>query len=69
MAEDRIDLLRQAARSMLAALQMLDVDDNELHDLTLHVGYIEKPNSTYQLFSNVYAAPITNRAIILIIAQ
>ncbi|CAM6001938.1 unnamed protein product [Sphagnum balticum] len=34
MAEGTIDLFRQAVRNMLAALQMPDVDDNELHDLT-----------------------------------
>jgi hypothetical protein len=40
MSEERLDLLRQAVRNMLAALQMPDIDDdNELHDLTLHVGH------------------------------
>jgi hypothetical protein len=39
MAEERMDLLRQAVRSMLAALQMPEVDDTELHDLTLHIGH------------------------------
>jgi hypothetical protein len=49
MAEDRIDLLRQAVRSMLAALQMPDVDDNELHDLTLHIGYTGELESLLNL--------------------
>lgn len=39
MAEERMDLLRQAVRSMLVALQMPEVDDTELHDLTLHIGH------------------------------
>lgn len=45
VAEDMINLLRQAVRSMLAALQMPDVDDNELYDLTLHIGYTGKLES------------------------
>lgn len=39
MSEERLGLLRQAVRNMLAALQMPDIDDNELHDLTLHIGH------------------------------
>jgi hypothetical protein len=42
MAEGTIDLFRQAVRNMLAALQMPDVDDNELHDLTLRIGHAGK---------------------------
>jgi hypothetical protein len=42
MAEGRIDLLRQAVRSMLAALQVAAVDDTELHDLTLRIGHTGK---------------------------
>ena len=34
-----MDLLRQAVRNMLAALQMPDVDDDELHDLTACIGH------------------------------
>jgi hypothetical protein len=39
MAEERMDLLRQVVRNMLAALQMPEVDDTELHDLTLRIGH------------------------------
>jgi hypothetical protein len=39
MAEGRMDLLRQAVRSMLAALQIPDVEDDELHDLTVRIGH------------------------------
>jgi hypothetical protein len=42
MAEGRMDLLRQAVRNMLAALQMPDVDDDELHDLTARIGHTGK---------------------------
>ena len=42
MSEDRLDLLRQAVRNMLAALQMPDVDNTELYDLTLHIGHTGK---------------------------
>ena len=42
MAEGTIDLFRQAVRNMLAALQMPDVDNNELHDLTLRIGHAGK---------------------------
>jgi hypothetical protein len=42
MAEGTIDLFRQAVRNMLAALQMPDVDDTELHDLTLRIGHAGK---------------------------
>jgi hypothetical protein len=42
IAEGQMDLFRQAVRNMLAALQMPDVDDNELHDLTLRVGHTGK---------------------------
>jgi hypothetical protein len=34
IGKGKIDLFRQAVRNMLAALQIPDVDDNELHDLT-----------------------------------
>lgn len=39
MAEDWISLLQQAVRGVLAALKMPDVDDEELHDLAIHIGY------------------------------
>jgi len=42
MAEGRMDLLQQAVRNMLAALQMPDVDDDELHDLILRIGHTGK---------------------------
>ena len=43
MSEESLDLLQQAVRNILAALQMPDVDDNEqLHDLALHIGHIGK---------------------------
>lgn len=34
-----MDLLRQAVRNMLVALQMPDVDEDELHDLTARIGH------------------------------
>jgi hypothetical protein len=42
MAEGTMDLFRQAVRNILATLQMPDVDDNELHDLTLRIGHAGK---------------------------
>jgi hypothetical protein len=42
MAAGTIDLVRQAVRSMLAALQMPDVDEDELEDLTLRTGHTGK---------------------------
>ena len=33
---------RQAVRTMLATLKMADVDDNELHDLTLRISHTGK---------------------------
>ena len=42
MAEGRMDLLRQAVRNMLVALQMPDVDDDELQDLTARIGHTGK---------------------------
>lgn len=42
MSEDRLDLLRQAVRDILGALRMPDLDDTELHDLTLHIGHTGK---------------------------
>jgi len=42
MAEGRMDLFRQAVRNMLATLDMPDVSDNELDDLTLRVGHTGK---------------------------
>jgi hypothetical protein len=38
----RMHLLRQTVRYLLATMQMADVDDNELHDLTLHIGHTGK---------------------------
>ena len=42
MAEGQMNLFRQAVRNMLAALQMPDVNENELHDLTLRIGHTSK---------------------------
>jgi hypothetical protein len=42
MSEESMDLLRQAVRTMLATLKMADIDDNELHDLTLRIGHTGK---------------------------
>jgi hypothetical protein len=42
MSNERMDLLRQAVRTMLATLEMADVDDDELHDLTLRIGHTGK---------------------------
>jgi hypothetical protein len=42
MAEGRMGLLRQAVRNMLVALQMPDVDDDELHDLTARIDHTDK---------------------------
>jgi hypothetical protein len=42
MVEGRMDLFQQLVRNMLAALQMPDVDDNELYDLTFCIGHIGK---------------------------
>lgn len=39
MSNEKMDLLRQAVRTMLATLEMAGVDDNELHDLTLCIGH------------------------------
>ena len=39
MSAVRMDLLRQAVLNMQDALQMPDIDDKELHDLTLQVGH------------------------------
>jgi hypothetical protein len=46
MAAGTMDLVRQAVRSILAALQMPDVDKDELNDLTLrtsHTGKLREP--------------------------
>jgi hypothetical protein len=51
MAEETIDLFQQAVRNMLAALQMPDVDENELHDLTLRIGYAGKLGEPIELQS------------------
>jgi hypothetical protein len=37
-----MDLVREAVRNMLVALQMPDVGDDKLDDLTLHVGHTDK---------------------------
>ena len=42
MFEERMDLLRQGVCTMLATLDMTDVDDNELHDLTLRISHTGK---------------------------
>jgi hypothetical protein len=42
MAEGQMDLFRQAVRNMLVALQMPDVGDDELDDLTLRDGHAGK---------------------------
>jgi len=42
MAEGQMNLFRQAVRNMLAALRMPDVNENELHDLTLRIGHTGK---------------------------
>ena len=39
MAEEMIDLLQRAVSSVLAALQMPDVVDDELHDLIPRIGH------------------------------
>jgi hypothetical protein len=41
-AAGRMDLFRQVVRNMLAALDMPDVGDDELDDLTLRVGHAGK---------------------------
>lgn len=51
MAEGRMDLLRQAVRSILAALQMPDVNDDELHDLTARIGHTSEYQESARLGS------------------
>lgn len=44
MAEETMSVFRQVVRNILAALQTskVDDDDDELHDLALHIGHAGK---------------------------
>ena len=42
MADKRMELFRQAIRSMLAALEMPDAEGDAIEDLVLRVGHTSK---------------------------
>lgn len=42
MIDQKMELFRQAIRTMLAALEVPDAEDDEIEDLVLRVGYTSK---------------------------